>query len=397
MMEQYMKQAPTRECKPSRTDGNVPQTCSSIAPVVAVEGQDALVSILIPAYNAEKWIADTLRSAIAQTWQRKEIIVVDDGSSDRTAVIARQFESQGVQIVQQQNQGASAARNKAFSLSRGEYIQWLDADDLLAPNKVASQMQAVKQGVGKRTLLSSPWASFMYRPYRAQFVPSALWCDLSPVEWLLDKMGKNIFMQTATWLVSRELTEAAGPWDVRLLIDDDGEYFCRVLLASDGVHFVPGAGVYYRSYGFNSLSYIGRFPKKIEAHWFSMQQHIRSLRSLEESERVGAACVQYLRTSLGYFYPERSDIVQQAEMIAAEFGKQLGVPELSWKYAWIEKLLGWKLAKSVQQSARKLRWILEGSLDRMLYHIERRVAAHGWAGDGPTYHRVSKSAEYSSK
>src|SRR3984885_14720915 len=91
-----------------------------------------LVSIVIPAYNAEKWIADTLRSAIAQTWERKEIIVVDDGSTDQTHAIARQFEAQGVRVVKQENQGASAARNKAFSLSHGDHIQWLDADDLLA-------------------------------------------------------------------------------------------------------------------------------------------------------------------------------------------------------------------------------------------------------------------------
>ena len=86
-----------------------------------------LVSILIPAYNAQKWIADTLRSALDQTWESKEIIVVDDGSTDRTLEVARRFEAQGVRVFAQENQGAAAARNKAFSLSRGEYIQWLDA------------------------------------------------------------------------------------------------------------------------------------------------------------------------------------------------------------------------------------------------------------------------------
>ncbi len=63
-----------------------------------------LVSILIPAYNAQEWIADTLQSAIAQTWQRKEIIVVDDGSTDRTLEIARRFESERVRVVTQKNQ-----------------------------------------------------------------------------------------------------------------------------------------------------------------------------------------------------------------------------------------------------------------------------------------------------
>src|SRR5678809_291985 len=116
-----------------------------------------LVSILIPAYNVETWIADTLRSAIAQTWVQKEIIVVDDGSTDRTLEIARQFESEGVKVVTQRNQGAAAARNTAFSLSHGDYIQWLDADDLLSPDKIARQVDVLQGCQSRRTLLSSEW------------------------------------------------------------------------------------------------------------------------------------------------------------------------------------------------------------------------------------------------
>ena len=73
-----------------------------------------LVSILIPAYNSEEWLAQTLRSAMAQTWDRKEIIVVDDGSKDGTLAVARSFESDIVKVFTQPNQGASAARNNAF-------------------------------------------------------------------------------------------------------------------------------------------------------------------------------------------------------------------------------------------------------------------------------------------
>ena len=147
-----------------------------------------LVSILIPAYNAETWIADTLCSAIAQTWEPKEIIVVDDGSTDRTLSIARQFESDQFRVVANEHQGAAATRNKALSLSRGDYIQYLDADDLLAPDKIARQMEAVEHAPSKRTLFSGSWAEFVYRYYRSEFVPSALWCDLSPTDWLIRKM-----------------------------------------------------------------------------------------------------------------------------------------------------------------------------------------------------------------
>src|SRR5207248_8968504 len=100
-----------------------------------------LVSILIPAYNAEPWITDTIQSALAQTWMRKEIIIIDDGSTDQTLSIARQFASKTVSVIAQRNQGAAAARNKAFALSQGGYIQWLDADDLLSPDKIEAQVK----------------------------------------------------------------------------------------------------------------------------------------------------------------------------------------------------------------------------------------------------------------
>src|SRR5207253_11047683 len=89
-------------------------------------------------------------------------------------------------------------------------------------------------------------------------------------------------MQTATWLVSREVAEKAGSWDVRLMSDDDGEYFCRVLLASDGVRFAPEARVYYRVSGAGSWGNLGQSRKSLEAQWLSMQLHIGYLLSLED-------------------------------------------------------------------------------------------------------------------
>lgn len=331
-----------------------------------------LVSILIPAYNAEEWIEDTLRSALAQTWPRTEIIVVDDGSTDNTLAVARRFESQRVSVIMQKNQGASAARNNAFAHCHGDYIQWLDADDLLAPDKISLQMRLVQQGLSPRTLLSCGWGRFMYRPLQAQFIPSSLWRDLSPEEWLLRKMGQNVYMQTATWLVSREVTEAAGPWNIRLLGDDDGEYFCRVLLASNGVRFVPDAKVYYRAFRFDSLSYIGRFPEKIEAHWASMLLHIRYLRSLDDSAEARETCMQYVRDSLIYFYPESADIVAQATALATELGRPLGVPELSWKYSWIVSVFGWGAVKTAQQMSKSFRWRISRGVDSTLFHLQGR-------------------------
>jgi Glycosyl transferase family 2 len=332
-----------------------------------------LVSILIPAFNAEEWIADTIHSAIDQTWPRKEIIIVDDGSTDQTFSIARQFDSKEVKVVAQQNQGAAAARNKAFSLCQGDYVQWLDADDLLAPDKLAHQIRVSEQWGDSRTLLSSAWGRFIYRVNRAKFVPTSLWGDLSPVEWLMRKMSEDAFMQTDSWLVSRELCEAAGHWDTRLLSDDDGEYFCRVISTSNGIRFVPEAKAFYRITRLSRLSYVGLSKKKQDALLLSIQLHVKHIQSLEDSERVRVACIAFLRDSLISFYPERPDIVEELETLAQSLGGQLEAPRLRWKYAWMKPLFGWDLAKQAQLRLPQLKASVIRSWDKAMYKIENRL------------------------
>jgi len=333
-----------------------------------------LVSILIPAYNAERWIGQTILSALAQTWPRKEIIVIDDGSRDQTLQVARQFASEDVFIVAQENQGAAAARNKALQLCQGEYIQWLDADDLLSPDKIAKQAAAAGECQDKRKLLSSGWGYFMYRPAKAKFIPTPLWCDLTPAEWLVRRWEHNpiLHMQTATWLVSRELTDAAGAWDPRLLNNDDGEYFCRVLRASTGVRFVGDAKVFYRQAGSDRLSYVGRSNRKMEAHLLGLQLQMNVLRSLDDSKRARAACLKRLQACLICFYPERSDIVEQLQQQAYSLGGRLKIPRLGIKYSWVEWLVGYRIARQLQLTYNKRKWAFLRSCDRLLFYIERR-------------------------
>jgi glycosyltransferase involved in cell wall biosynthesis len=280
-------------------------------------------------------------------------------------------------VITQENQGASTARNKAFSLCQGDYIQWLDADDLLSRDKIAMQMQAAEECQGKRTLFSSGWGYFMYRPAKARFIPTPLWCDLSPVEWLLRKWEHNAHMQTATWLVSRELTEAAGPFDTRLLVDDDGEYFFRVIRASTDIRFVPEARVFYRITPSSRLSHIGSSDKKIEAQFFGMKLQIGYLLALTNDERVRAACLNYLKTWLPAFYPDRPDIVKEAQALSATLGGHLEIPRIGWKYAWIEKLFGPHVRKEAQiRYNRSKSWVFR-TWDRILYSVEISPAKTG--------------------
>src|SRR5580704_15422021 len=106
-----------------------------------------LVSILIPCYNAERWVAQAIESALAQTWPEKEVIVVDDGSTDGSLGIIKQFEAR-IRWETGPNRGGNNTRNRLLELARGEWLQYLDADDYLLPDKVGRQMKFLEQCSG---------------------------------------------------------------------------------------------------------------------------------------------------------------------------------------------------------------------------------------------------------
>lgn len=329
-----------------------------------------LVSILIPAFNAEKWIAATIQSAIAQSWSQKEIIVVDDGSTDQTLTVARKFESGSVRVITQNNRGSAEARNKAYSISQGDYIQWLDADDLLAPDKIAKQME-VAINESRRILLSSAWGCFFYRPKKARFVRTSLWQDLEPLDWLLNKLNEGVWMACQSWLVSRELSQMAGPWDTRLSADDDGEYFARAILSAELIKFVPDAISYVSTVNAGSLSKnTHSSERKVRSQFQSTCLQIQYLRSLEDSERTRAACLKELQRWLIYFYPEFPDIVARANSLAGELGGQLTTPELSWKWNWLRRLFGWEVAKRISLAMQGTSVLPSKSLDYVFSRLE---------------------------
>jgi glycosyltransferase involved in cell wall biosynthesis len=100
-----------------------------------------LVSVIIPVYNGDRYLAEAIQSVLAQTYQLIEIIVIDDGSSDRTAEVAQSFGSL-IRYEYQSNSGSSAARNRGIELASGEFIAFLDADDLWLEDKLALQIEA---------------------------------------------------------------------------------------------------------------------------------------------------------------------------------------------------------------------------------------------------------------
>ena len=190
-----------------------------------------LVSILIPCYNSENYIEETLKSCLEQTWKSKEIIIVDDHSTDNSFEVLQRFKScypEVIKIFKNKKKGACSARNLAFEVSSGDFIQYLDADDLLNPEKIESQMRIL---VGKQedAIAHCQWGRFY------ENVEDTVWKEQeidknyeTPANWLVDSWNGNGMGQTSIWLTPRILIEEAGPWNEELKINQDGEFFSRV-------------------------------------------------------------------------------------------------------------------------------------------------------------------------
>ena len=112
--------------------------------MIPVSQSRPLVSILIPAFNCEEWIEFAISSALGQIWANKEIIVVDDGSSDGTLDVIRRFDGR-IHWETGSNKGGGAARNRLLELSKGEWLQYLDADDYLLPDKISRQLEFARR------------------------------------------------------------------------------------------------------------------------------------------------------------------------------------------------------------------------------------------------------------
>lgn len=308
-----------------------------------------LVSILIPCYNAARWLAATLESALAQTWPHTEIIVVDDGSSDNSLTIARSFASRGVRVADQPNQGASAARNHGLRAAQGEFIQFLDADDLLDPDKIAIQVAALTTAPAG-SVAAGPWGTFNLRPADARFHQEPVWADLAPLDWLVRSWSGGGMFPPLVWLTPRRIIDAAGPWNEALSLDDDGEYFCRILLQAATIRFIPEAKSYYRMHDGPRLS-ASHGDRAARSSFLSIELKERHALAREDSPRMRhALALNYQR----FAWEQIADAPDLAVLALARMqahAPDLPPPDGPRLYRWASRVLGWSRARRLQLAA----------------------------------------------
>jgi glycosyltransferase involved in cell wall biosynthesis len=299
----------------------------------------SLVSVIIPAYNAERYIEQAIVSALDQTYPLVEVIVVNDRSTDKTASLVSNFGNGRVRLIEGAGGGAAAARNLGVRFSAGDYLQFLDADDLLSPKKVSLQVDALASNPS--SIASCAWFHFQYDPVAA-IKEQNCWRIEDPVAWLQASLSGGGMMQTACWLVPRAIAQLAGPWNESLSLHDDGEYFCRVLLSSQRQVFTEACHVAYRQVS-SSLS--RRRSQNAVRSAFEVCR-LRSASLLARDESLGTRVA--LATQWGQFAYEfvsedavlSHEALQEIRRLNCAPANVLGGAG----FRWLRRLAGWKAA-----------------------------------------------------
>ncbi|MEL6495212.1 MAG: glycosyltransferase [Cyanobacteria bacterium J06623_7] len=210
-----------------------------------------LVSVIIPCFNAEAWVAEAIDSVLEQTYQSLEIIVIDDGSSDRSLSIIQSYGA-AVRWRSISNQGANHARNLGFSLARGKYIQYLDADDYLLPKKIAQQVKYLEKSNHNQDFVYSDWRYQHHLEHQEPTLGAIRKCG-DKTDFLWSLLANDRWSNLAPMLFTRSIL-AKVSWDTTLPAAQDRDYLISLLLAGGQGGYWPGCQAIYRLHGATSVS-----------------------------------------------------------------------------------------------------------------------------------------------
>jgi glycosyltransferase involved in cell wall biosynthesis len=310
------------------------------------------VSIIIPCWNGAALLGEAIESCLEQTWRNWEIIVIDNGSTDESLTVARRYESPSVIVLECRHKGASAARNVGLKRACGDFIQFLDADDVLDRDKIQTQVERLVSGPAS-CIASGAWARFRHDRSEANFIVQPVWRDLEPVEFLTAAWLGGGMMANFAWLAPRSVIARAGFWNERLSVNDDGEFFCRVVLASSGILYCDDARGYYRTLAVPSISK-RRDRDALVSSFESIDLSCKSVLERCTSMRASKACAAYYQSFAFNTYPASPDLVEMAEHRVG----QLGGSDLMFcggrTTNLVSRWFGWKMARRCQWLKSKL-------------------------------------------
>ena len=304
------------------------------------------VSVLIPCHNADKFVGETLELVFRQTWPSIQVVVVDDGSTDHSADVVRSFARTNLTLIKQENRGQTAALNVCLLHASGDFVQYLDADDLLDSEKIERQVTRLIDR--PNCIASGEWGRFYNSIDEAKFEPEPVCHDLDPVDWLVLSRADGLGMMfPALWLVPMPIIRTVGQWREELTLNNDAEYFTRVVLACQQVLFCPGARCYYRSGIGSSLS--GRKSPRAWASQFRVIELCeRNVRAREDSERVRRGFALSWQHLAHACYPYEPALAARALARARTLHAVTIRPDGGPIFHLISRLIGWRAARRLQ-------------------------------------------------
>lgn len=307
------------------------------------------ISVIIPVFNAQKYLLESIGSVLNQTLKEIEIIVINDGSTDQTLEILESISIKDSRLIilNQKNSGQAIASNKALEIAKGEYIKYFDADDLMNETHLESMyLKIVNKG---DVLVSCKWARFYNDEIiNARFIPCSTWKNLNSVDWLTNAMSEKYDMMPLwLWLIPKKLLLNLGGWDERLTLNNDFEFSIRILTNARFVYFEEDAIIFYRSGHSNTLSSI-KSEKLYEQAFLSAKLGCNQLLKISKDSKMKLLCANKYAYWLQEIYPKYPILRKKIEFEIKNLGGANRVFQDSKFMLYLQKIIGWKWAKRLK-------------------------------------------------
>lgn len=311
-----------------------------------------LVSIVIPCHNAAEWLAETLDSTLLQEGVATQIILVDDGSTDGSVDVARRIGGNRIQIIQQPQSGASRARTSGTAAALGNFIQYLDADDVLLPGTLVERVRALSGGAG---VAYCDWVRWTWKGDGVFGVTSTTTRTLSE--------RPDVDILTDAWwppgalLYRRSIVEQIGPWREDLPIIQDARFLLDAALVNASFVHVPAVGLKYRVHRASSLS--RRDPRAFLEDCFRNAQQLHSQwRASNEldPERHAALLQVYTYVARSFFQSDRQrfhEVLTTILDLSPDF-----LPTGPPRFRALARILGYPAAEYVSSWFRRVKGIV---------------------------------------
>lgn len=314
-----------------------------------------LVSVIIPCFNAEKWIAEAIDSCLNQTYSAIEVIVIDDGSTDSSLDVIKRYDGK---IIWESgpNQGGNHARNRGFALSRGDYIQYLDADDYLLPEKLERQVQFLDST--EFDVVYGDWRHQYHLPNGESYLEDIKVTGTQPD--LLESLLADWWVSPACLLFKRSPITQVGGWDESLKAGQDRDFFLSIVLNDAKVGYQPGCYSIYRRYGNVTVSTSSK-TRYLQSHQIILEKAERTLAAagkLSQGYR-DAMAQSYFMLARGYLEfdpPQYFKLLDKTLALSPNF--QANSADRTAAYTLAQKLFGFRNLEKIVFLIKQIRVFL---------------------------------------